>query len=150
MTDTPDSEGRLPLHYAALDNEAASVAARLRAGDPVDAQDHLGFTALHFAAQQGSVEAARLLLEAGADVDAVNVYGNTPLFVAVLNSHGEGKLIELLRAWGADPVKENASGQSPVALARMIANFDVAQFFTDIPLADGNTTPGPGNGSGRK
>jgi ankyrin repeat protein len=62
----------------------------------------------------------------------VNEHGNTPLFVAVFNSRGRGDLIRLLRASGADPRKENVHGQTPLGLARLIGNYDVAQFFSDL------------------
>lgn len=118
---------------AALGNEPLDVAARLTAGDDPSLGDRLGFTALHLAAQEGAVEAARLLLDLGADVDPVNQYGNTPLFVAVFNSRGRGEMIALLRERGADPYKANDAGQSPVVLARLIGNYDVARFFADLP-----------------
>jgi ankyrin repeat protein len=86
----------------------------------------------HLAAQQGNVEVAEVLLEAGAIVDAVNKYGNTPLFVAVFNSKGRGDVIQLLRQYGANPRRVNGSGQTPVGLARLIANYDVKQFFEDV------------------
>jgi ankyrin repeat protein len=85
-----------------------------------------------WAAQQSNVEVAAALLEAGAAVDAVNKYGNTPLFVAVFNSQGRGDVIQLLRRHGADPRNVNGSGQTPVGLARLIANYDVKQFFEDV------------------
>ncbi len=91
--------------------------------------DRLGFTPLHFAAQEWSEGVASLLLERGAEVDPLNRYGNTPLFVAVTASRGRGRLLELLRRHGADPFLANASGQTPVGLARLIANYDVAQFL---------------------
>lgn len=50
----------------------------------------------------------------------------------MFNSKGRGELIKLLRSHGADPLHSNASGQTPVRLARLIANYDVAQFFEDI------------------
>ena len=75
----------------------------------------------------------KLLIEAGANVDAANAFGNTPLFVAVFNSRGRGGIIELLRAAGADPLHPNSSGQTPVGLARLIGNYDVARFFADVP-----------------
>ncbi len=74
-----------------------------------------------------------MLLDCGAQVDAVNVFGNTPLFVAVFNSKGRGQLITLLREKGADPYKANRARQTPIGLARLIANYDVAHFFADLP-----------------
>lgn len=106
----------------------------LSRGESPDALDHLGFTPLHLAAQQWLVPAAEALLGAGASVDAENAFGNTPLFVAVFNSKGRGELIELLRSHGADPLHANRSGQTPVGLARLIANYDVAQWFADLSV----------------
>ena len=128
-----DQAGRTPLHYAALSNDAAQVVELLAGGADPDASDEQGFTPLHMAAQEGSLAAARALLDGGASVDSVNEFGNTPLLVAVFNSRGRGDLIELLRSRGADPLHVNNSNQSPMGLARLIGNFDVAQFFGDLP-----------------
>jgi len=76
---------------------------------------------------------ARLLLDSGANVDPMNMHGNTPLFTAVLDSRGDGSVIELLRTRGADAFRENLQGQTPVGLARLIGNYDVARFFADLP-----------------
>ena len=128
-----DREGRSPLHYAAMANRVTETEERLAAGDDPNLGDRLGFTPLHLAAQEGSLEAARVLLDHGATIDAVNAFGNTPLFVAVFNSRGRGDVIALLRGRGADPFLANDSGQTPVKLARSIANYDIGQFFADIP-----------------
>lgn len=127
-----DVAGRSELHYAALRNDVPAAETRLAEGDDPNASDHERFTPLHFAAQERAVEVARLLLDHGADVDPLNVHGNTPLFTAVFNSRGDGSVIELLRGRGADPLRENLSGQTPVGLARLIANYDVARFFADL------------------
>jgi ankyrin repeat protein len=116
-----------------LENDAETVVALIAAGEDCDAKDSEGFTPLHLAAQQDSLDAARHLLQSGAEVDSTNAYGNTPLFVAVFNSQGYGEMIELLRAHGADPHHANAQGRTPLGLARLIANTDVAQFFEGVP-----------------
>ena len=121
-----------PLHSAALDNDVPAIKELLAEGELPDVQDRRGFTPLHLAAQQGSLQAAVALLDAGATVDVENSFGNTPLFVAVFNSKGRGDLIRLLRSRGADPMHANEDGQTPVALATLIANYDVAQFFADL------------------
>ncbi len=77
--------------------------------------------------------AAALLLDRGAEVDKPDRFGNTPLWVAVFNSRGDGDLIMLLRDRGADPFHANERGKTPVGLARLIANHDVARFFADLP-----------------
>ncbi|MFK4087511.1 ankyrin repeat domain-containing protein [Kribbella sp. NPDC020789] len=124
---------RTDLHYAALENDVARLASCLDEGCEVDAQDIQGFTALHLACQENATEAAGMLLDRGASLSVANRFGNTPLFVAVANSKGNGELIPLLRERGADPYAVNKHGQTPVGLARLIANYDVAQFFADLP-----------------
>jgi ankyrin repeat protein len=127
-----DRQGRSDLHYSALEGTAEQARALLAAGENPDLGDRDGFTPLHLAAQKGNLAVATVLLDAGAEVDPVNKYGNSPLFVAVFNSQGRGDVIELLRQHGADSRKVNTSGQTPVGLARLIANYDVKQFFEDI------------------
>ncbi|WP_206789071.1 ankyrin repeat domain-containing protein [Amycolatopsis sp. MtRt-6] len=127
-----DRQGRSELHYSALEGTGEQARALLAAGEDPNLGDRDGFTPLHMAAEEGNLEVATVLLDAGAQVDPVNKYGNSPLFVAVFNSRGRGELIKLLRRHGADPRKANASGQTPVGLARLIANYDVKQFFEDV------------------
>ena len=131
-----DEYGRTDLHYAANDGNIARVRALLDAGADPSAPDDDGWTPLHFAVQSGSVAVCEVLLQAGAGVDPRDSYGNTPLSKAVFRSEGEGEIIQLLRAHGANPVLANHYGVSPVSLARTIANYDVTRFFTDLPEQD--------------
>ena len=62
-----------------------------------------------------------------------DVHENTPLIKAVFECKGSGDTIKLLRARGANPLSENKHGQTPVGLARLIANYNVQQFFEDLP-----------------
>jgi hypothetical protein len=39
----------------------------------------------------------------------------------------------LLLSSGAGPLLANMAGQTPVGLARLIGNYDVAQYFQDLP-----------------
>jgi ankyrin repeat protein len=128
-----DRMGRMPLHYAALDGDAGRVRQLLASGLVADAPDDNGWTPLHFAAQSNAADATAQLLKAGASVDARDAHGNTPLSTAVFNSRGNGEVIKLLRAHGADPYAKNNHGVSPLTLSRTIANFDVRQFFQDLP-----------------
>ena len=120
------------LHLAALEDDEVTARELLANGLSPDLEDDEGFTPLHFAAQEYSVSVAAALLEAGASIDKENRFGNTPLFVAVFNSKGRGEVIKLLRAHGADPHHHNTYGQTPLGLARLIANYDVAQYFSDL------------------
>jgi hypothetical protein len=49
---------------------------------------------------------------------------------------GRGELIQLLRRHGADPWRPNNTGQTPVGTARLIGNYDIAQFFADLTDPD--------------
>lgn len=103
----------------------------LSAGADVNLHDKYGWTALHFAAQRCDVSKAAALLENGAIVDVEDEHGNTPLSTATFESRGRGEMIQLLLNAGADPNRANKHGQTPVGLAKLIANYDVAQFFPD-------------------
>ena len=133
MKTSIDRDGRTVLHYAALENNSAEVQRLLEAGFAAGDADKSGWTPLHFAAQGHSAGAVTLLIAHGAPVDAQDSHGNTPLSKAVFNSNGRGELIQLLREAGADPHRKNNYGVSPLSLARTIANYDVRQFFNDIP-----------------
>ncbi|MFF9024404.1 ankyrin repeat domain-containing protein [Streptomyces eurythermus] len=130
--DVRDRQWRTPLHAAALRGDVAEVEQLTTAGADPGSADGNGFTPLHLAAQEGHADAVQALLGAGAEVDRRNRFGNAALFVAVFNSRGRGDIISLLRECGADPMAENASGQTPLDLARLIADFDVAQYFADL------------------
>lgn len=128
-----DAYGRTELHYAAINGDAVLSAEQLKAGADPNAQDDNGWTPLHFAAQESSISVVRLLIDAGANVDVRDSFGNSPLTRAVFCSRGDGSIIQQLLASGADPNAANNSGVSPLKLARTISNFDVAQFFADLP-----------------
>jgi uncharacterized protein len=128
-----DRYGRTALHYAALGNDVAKTQELIATHMAINVQDLQGRTALHFAVQSNTLVIAKLLLAAGADVSVTDEHGNTPLFTAVFNSKGDGELITLLRRHGANPYHQNKHGQSPIGLARLIANYALAQFFEDLP-----------------
>lgn len=128
-----DRMGRTLLHYAASEGNEQEVLRLLKEGSNPNARDDNGRSPLHCAAQSHLPVIATQLIAAGAEVDALDSNGNSPLSDAVFNSRGNGELIAALRVAGADPSLENSYGVSPVGLARTIGNFDVAQFFKDLP-----------------
>jgi ankyrin repeat protein len=130
-----DREGRSDLHYAARDGDLRAVEKLVAAGADVNLQDKRGWSPLHFAAQACAPDVAAFLIAHGASVDPEDSFGNTPLSTATFNSRGGGDVIRVLRTAGADPRKKNKTGVSPLALARSIANFNVAQFYDDLPDA---------------
>lgn len=83
--------------------------------------------------QSVSADVTKSVLGAGAKIDVRDSYGNTPLSMAVFASGGNGAVIKLLRNAGVDPYVANSSGVSLLSLARTIANYYVAQFFSDLP-----------------
>ena len=74
-----DSQGRSPLHWAALRANEAAVRALLRARVNVQAKDYEGKTALHCAAISRSQRCIELLLIAGSEVAAKDQIGYQPL-----------------------------------------------------------------------
>jgi ankyrin repeat protein len=135
-----DRLGRSPLHYAAGKGDLADVLQLLKASADPNLADANGWTPLHFAAQASSALVIQSLLGAGARVDSRDGYGNTPLSTATFNSRGKGDAIRALRAAGADPWAMNNHGVSPVSLARKIANYEIAQFFADLPTEPASAT----------
>ena len=134
--DGMDGLGRTPLHYACVDGRSEDVAQLLASGLDANAQDDNGCSPLHFAAQAVSLECLTLLIRAGASVSLQDSFGNTALWRAVFSSKGNGAAISMLRQAGADPHAKNEHGVSPLSLARTIGNYDVAQFFADLPPSD--------------
>jgi uncharacterized protein len=133
-TSGADASVRTELHNAAIAGDAALCRQLLAEGARLDAVDANGWAPLHFAAQPRGLEVVDALIVAGATVDIIDSHGNSPLWRAVFSSQGDGRVIERLRAGGADPYLANSSGVSPLGLARKIGNYDVAQFFGDLPV----------------
>jgi ankyrin repeat protein len=129
---TTDQGGRIPLHYAASENDADKARSEIAAGADVDKKDNDGFTPLHFAALEGATETAAVLLDAGAAVDPQNKYGKTPLGVALTSSTGTPAVLKLLRSRGADPFIKNNNGKSPADTVKIMANEDKREIFADI------------------
>jgi ankyrin repeat protein len=126
-----DRDGRTALILASMSGKLDFVDALLSKGAQVNLADTLGgHTALHFAVQSGQIEIVKRLISGGVEIDPVDNFGNTPLARAVFESRGKGEVIHLLLAAGADRNHKNKSGVSPLDLAKKIANFNVAQFFT--------------------
>jgi ankyrin repeat protein len=86
--DIPDSVGLLPLHKAALNDHADTIAAAL-SRDPAAAKlaTAQGQSLLSTAAASGSVSTMRLLLSYHADVDQADRWGQTPLLRAAAAGH---------------------------------------------------------------
>jgi uncharacterized protein len=97
--DVAELAGR--LFDMARDGDAASLAAYVDAGVPVNLTNGKGDTLLMLAAYHGHADAVRALVERGADVDRPNDRGQSPLAGAVFK--GEDEVVRVLAAGGADP-----------------------------------------------
>ncbi len=128
-----DSMGRSDLHYAAHDANTTLVLQLLKKGADLSLADANGWTPLHFAAQSQSASTILALLTAGATVDARDRNGNTPLWTATCNCTGNGDAITALRAANADPLQKNNYDITPLSLAHTIANYNITQFYADLP-----------------
>ena len=130
------TNGRTPLHEASIERDVAACRRLLDAGADPNVADRGGWTALHFAAQFQATGIVAVLLAAGARVDLCDSNGNSALFTAVFNSRGAGEVIRQLRDAGADPKIPNKVGVTPAMLARTITNYNVAQYFVDLPAGE--------------
>jgi uncharacterized protein len=112
------------LFAMAREGDAASLAAYIDAGVPVDLANDKGDTLVMLAAYHGHPQAVSVLLERGADPDRPNDRGQTPLAGAVFK--GEQAVIEALLDGGADPA---AGIPSAVETARMFGLDDLVALF---------------------
>lgn len=135
-----DSNGLMPLHWAAPDGYVNIVRALLSAGAKVDAKTKEGWTALHMVCfihmkilkvsttsevseneerivvldivADRHIETIKMLVTAGADVNAKTNDGATPLRLAAF--HGCADIIEVLLATGADINVRDDEGWTPL------------------------------------
>ena len=95
------SELATRLFAMARDGDAATLAAYVDAGVPVNLANDSGDTLLMLAAYHGHAGAVRALIDRGADVDRLNDRGQAPVAGAVFK--GEDDVVRALVEGGADP-----------------------------------------------
>jgi len=102
LVNARDSDGRAPLHWAAIYGQTKVMELLLAEKMDVNLLDGEGFTPLHWAATFNKRDAVELLLSHKADMNIkVEKYGWTPLRLAVI--HGHMAAAEALLNGGADP-----------------------------------------------
>lgn len=90
-----DSNGRTPIHVAAVKGYVEVIKFCLSVGGKADVFDCNGWSPLHYASAEGHLEVVECLLECSNVKDAVDKYGKTAFSVAVDN--GQLHLLDLLR-----------------------------------------------------
>jgi ankyrin repeat protein len=108
------------LFDMARNGEAATLAAYLDAGVPVNLTNTNGDTLVMLATYHGHAPAVAALIQRGADLNRSNHRGQTPLAGAVFKN--EATIVDLLLAAGADP-----SAGAPSAL-------ETAQYFGKVDV----------------
>ena len=156
----PGPDGDFPLHVAVEQGQVAIAKELLKHGAETDVRDALGRTPLYVALADGKVPVARLLLDQGAaddlqtllfelvqnespdrdtlefliqngvDIDASGPEGMTSMHVAVAS--GDVQLTKRLLTAGADVNQVDASGASPLSLARALEDPTTASIMTEL------------------
>ena len=115
-----------PLPDAAADlarnGDAVGLAAMIKDGLAVDAQDAKGNRLLMLASYHGKAETVAMLLKAGATVDLRNDKGQTPLGGVAFKGYVE--IATLLLDAGADPVADQG-GSTPADFATLAGKTEI-------------------------
>ena len=115
-----------PLPDAAADlarnGDAVGLAAMIKDGLAVDAQDAKGNTLLMLASYHGRAEVVKLLLKSGATVDLRNDKGQTPLGGVAFKGYVE--IATLLLDAGADPLADQG-GSTPADFATLAGKSEI-------------------------
>jgi ankyrin repeat protein len=143
--DSPNADGQTALMEVARTGNVKAAQVLLKAGATVDAREHWGGqTALMWASARRHPEMMRLLIEQGADVDARSIVrdyqrhvtaegrpknldsgGFTPLLYAARENCGA--CVSVLLEHHADTNLSDPDGVSPLLVAILNANWDVAR-----------------------
>jgi uncharacterized protein len=122
MSDVPTEVAELAgrVFDLARDGDAATLAAYVDAGVPVNLTNDAGDTLVMLAAYHGHADAVRALVARGADVNRCNDRGQAPVAGAVFK--GEDDVVRALVDAGADPL---AGHPTAVDTARMFGREDL-------------------------
>lgn len=125
-----DSQGRTPLHRAALEGQQIVMRQLLDSGADVDAPDKNGLTPLHVAAALGHKEACHLLVQRKAAVDAaIPESGSQPIHLAAGN--GRIEVVQLLVKKGAKVDAHDSNKGTPLQDAAEHGHLAVVQWLVE-------------------
>jgi len=120
------TDGRTPLHAAALAGDTQKVEQLIKKGADVNAKDdRLGRTPLHYAVHADHPRIVELLIAAGADVNAISKADEIPLGRA--SFRGNTRIIELLLTAGADVHAKGKYGMTALSRAASRGRTDAAK-----------------------
>jgi ankyrin repeat protein len=135
--DTPDLNGRTPLHYATLQGFPQMVDYLIQQRATVNWRDVEGATALHRAALKGNLASVRSLMTAGASMYIQNLSGDLPIHWA-LDKNAQGDSLNVVREFldqGIDPEYRHDDpglhGRSLLDCARSEKRADVEKLLRD-------------------
>ena len=109
--------GITSLMKAAVQETPAEIAALLKAGADINAEDSSGWTALMYAAQAGKLESLKFLLTAGAKAGHRSKAGETVIFAAASSWYDPAAKVNLLKAAGTDMNAQDKHGTSALMIA---------------------------------
>ena len=126
-----DEEDNTPLHLAALNKHANTVAMLLAAGAPVQQRNQKDWTPLDCAAAAGCHQCCQLLIDNDSDIDPTDKSKKTPLHIAAKNGHH--KVVGLLLENGAAISLKDNDGMNALEVAINAGHQDVIEVLIDSP-----------------
>ena len=114
---------------AARRGDSDTLAPMIRAGLPVNLQDHKGNTLLMLASYHGHEEVTAALLDCGAEPDRRNLRGQTPLGGVAFK--GNVEIAKLLLDAGADVDADQGGGTTPLMMASLFGRTAMAAFLQE-------------------
>ncbi|HEY3416578.1 MAG TPA: ankyrin repeat domain-containing protein [Armatimonadota bacterium] len=131
LVEASNQDGMTPLHFAAYLGDEKLVCELVRRGARINVRDVYGRTPLYFATSQRHVAAVRALLHAGADpnISTLETFEarEAPLHMAA--RLGDGEIITLLLAHGADPTMIDDLGRTPAYIAQQLGQLEAVKIF---------------------
>lgn len=139
ILDSRDSDGRTPLHYAAMGGDAGFIGYLIGKGAKLELQDARLKTPLHLAAMGDRRDASAELLKRGAALETRDDYLRTALILCA-RERGQAATGRVLIEAGADVNAVDKFGDSALSLAAWRGKRE----FVDLLLAKGARVPDSG------
>ena len=117
LINSPDRDGRTPLHWAAKRGDVEQVILLLKWRADPNLADKWLMRPLHEAATGETVDCVRELIDAGADIETRNTRGRTPMQFALQGAGEKVSIIQMLVQFGADINSRADYGSTPLMLA---------------------------------